>query len=40
MTFAGPAIVEERESTLIIGIRGRAVVDEKLQIVVELADVK
>jgi N-methylhydantoinase A len=40
MTFAGPAIVEERESPLIIGIRGRAVVDEKLQIVVELADVK
>jgi N-methylhydantoinase A len=40
MTFAGPAIVEERESTLIIGTRGRARVDEKLQIVVELADDK
>jgi len=39
-TLAGPAIVEERESTLIIGPRGRAWVDEKLQIVVELADVK
>ena len=37
-TFAGPAIVEERESTLIIGARGRARVDERLQIVVELAD--
>jgi N-methylhydantoinase A len=39
MTFAGPAIVEERESTLIIGSRGSARIDEKLQIVVELADV-
>ena len=38
MTFAGPAIVEERESTLIIGARGRARVDERLQIVVELAN--
>ena len=40
MTFAGPAIVEERESTLIIGARGRARVDERLQIVVELTDEK
>jgi N-methylhydantoinase A len=38
MTFAGPAIVEERESTLIIGARGRARVDERLQIVVDLTD--
>ena len=38
MTFAGPAIVEERESTLIIGGRGRARVDERLQIVVDLFD--
>ena len=38
MTFAGPAIVEERESTLIVGARGRARVDERLQIVVELAN--
>ena len=38
MAFAGPAIVEERESTLIIGARGRAWVDERLQIVVELAN--
>jgi N-methylhydantoinase A len=37
-TFAGPAIVEERESTLIIGGRGRARVDERLQIVVELTN--
>jgi N-methylhydantoinase A len=38
MAFAGPAIVEERESTLIIGARGRAWVDERLQIVVDLTD--
>jgi N-methylhydantoinase A len=38
MTLAGPAIVEERESTLIIGARGRARVDERLQIVVELTN--
>jgi len=38
MTFAGPAIVEERESTLIVGARGRARVDERLKIVVELAN--
>jgi N-methylhydantoinase A len=38
MAFAGPAIVEERESTLIIGARGRARVDERLQIVVDLTD--
>jgi N-methylhydantoinase A len=40
MTFAGPAIVEERESTLIIGARGRARVDERLQIVVDIIDGK
>jgi N-methylhydantoinase A len=40
MTFAGPAIVEERESTLIIGARGRARVDERLHIVVDLTDEK
>jgi N-methylhydantoinase A len=40
MAFAGPAVVEERESTLIIGARGSARVDEKLNIIVELADVK
>ena len=38
--FNGPAIVEERESTLIIGARGRARVDERLNVVVELGDGK
>jgi N-methylhydantoinase A len=37
-TFEGPAIVEERESTLIIGLRGRAQVDERLNVIVRLAD--
>jgi hypothetical protein len=36
MTFEGPAIVEERESTLIVGAGGRARVDERLDIMVEL----
>ncbi len=36
MTLAGPAIVEERESTLIIGARGRARIDERFNVVVEL----
>jgi len=36
--FTGPAIVEERESTLIIGPRGRARVDERLNVVVEFVD--
>jgi N-methylhydantoinase A len=36
--FAGPAIVEERESTLIVGPSSRACVDEGLNIVVELTD--
>jgi N-methylhydantoinase A len=34
-TLSGPAIVEERESTLIIGARGRARVDDNLNVVVE-----
>ena len=38
MDFAGPAIVEERESTLIIGARGHARVDDMLNVVVELRD--
>jgi N-methylhydantoinase A len=38
MKFDGPAIVEERESTLIIGVRGRARVDERLNVVVELGE--
>jgi N-methylhydantoinase A len=40
MQFTGPAIVEERESTLIVGARGRARVDDKLNVVVELGDGK
>ncbi len=40
MELSGPAIVEERESTLIVGPRGRAQVDEKLNIVAELSDEK
>ena len=40
MNFAGPAIVEERESTLIVGAGGRARVDERLDIIVELTGAK
>jgi N-methylhydantoinase A len=35
MEFDGPAIVEERESTLIVGARGRARVDESLNVILE-----
>ena len=38
MTFSGPAIVEEHESTLIVGMRGRAHVDDRLNVIVELSD--
>jgi N-methylhydantoinase A len=38
MKLSGPAIVEERESTLIIGVRGRALVDERLNVVVDLGE--
>jgi N-methylhydantoinase A len=38
MTLTGPAIVEERESTLIVGARGRARVDESLNVIVEFVD--
>jgi N-methylhydantoinase A len=34
-TFAGPAIVEERESTLIVGPRGRGRVDDNFNVIVE-----
>jgi N-methylhydantoinase A len=34
--FYGPAIVEERESTLIIGANAQARIDERLNVVVEL----
>ena len=40
MRFNGPAIVEERESTLIVGVGGQACVDERLNVVVELGDGK
>ncbi|MFQ5922971.1 MAG: hydantoinase/oxoprolinase family protein [Anaerolineales bacterium] len=36
--FSGPAIVEERESTLIVNARGHAKVDECLNVIVEFAD--
>ncbi len=36
-TLSGPAIVEERESTLVVGARGRARVDEHLNVIVEFA---
>ena len=35
MTFSGPAIVEERESTLVVSARGRARVDDSLNVIVE-----
>ncbi|HSE85334.1 MAG TPA: hydantoinase/oxoprolinase family protein [Candidatus Binatia bacterium] len=38
MEFDGPAIVEERESTLIVGARGRARVDERLNVIVEFSN--
>ena len=38
MRFSGPAIVEERESTLIVGARGRAWVDSNLNIIVEFSN--
>ena len=36
-TFTGPVIVEERESTLIVGARGRGRVDDQLNVIVEFA---
>jgi N-methylhydantoinase A len=38
MNFTGPAIVEERESTLIVGARGSARVDERLNVIVDFVD--
>jgi N-methylhydantoinase A len=40
MRFDGPAIVEERESTLIVGVHGHARIDERLNVIVEFADGK
>ena len=37
--IAGPAIVEERESTIVIGPSGRARVDERLNVIVDVARV-
>lgn len=37
-TLSGPAVIEERESTLIVGARGRARVDEKLNVVIGFVD--
>ncbi len=37
-TFNGPAIIEERESTVVVGARGRARVDEHLNMIVEFAN--
>ena len=37
-TFSGPAIVEERESTLIVGPRGQARVDGHFNVIVEFTD--
>ncbi len=36
-TIDGPAIVEERESTLVVSPRGRATLDEHLNVIVEFA---
>jgi N-methylhydantoinase A len=36
-SLAGPAIVEERESTLIIGANAQARIDERLNVIVELS---
>jgi len=38
-TFSGPAIVEERESTLIMGAHGRARLDDQLNVIVGFVDV-
>jgi N-methylhydantoinase A len=40
MQFAGPAIVEERESTLIVGLNGLARVDNDFNIIIELSNEK
>jgi N-methylhydantoinase A len=36
--FSGPAIVEERESTVIVGPDCRFRIDEQLNLIVELQD--
>ena len=37
-TLTGPAIIEERESTVVVGARGQVRVDEHLNVIVEFAD--
>ena len=37
-SFSGPAIIEERESTVIVGPEGRFRIDEQLNLIVELQD--
>ena len=37
-SIVGPAIVEERESTVVIGPRGRATVDQDLNLIIEVAE--
>ncbi len=37
-SFSGPAIVEEHESTVVVGARGRARVDAQRNLIVEFAD--
>ncbi len=37
-TFSGPAIIEERESTIVIGPAARVAVDEFLNVVIDLPD--
>jgi N-methylhydantoinase A/oxoprolinase/acetone carboxylase beta subunit len=36
LRIEGPAIIEERESTAIIGVGGRCIVDEHLTLVIEM----
>ncbi len=38
INFSGPAIIEEHESTVVVGGRGRARVDEHRNLIVEFAD--
>jgi N-methylhydantoinase A len=39
-SFTGPAIVEERESTLVVGAASRASVDEYLNLIVRCDDAR
>jgi N-methylhydantoinase A/oxoprolinase/acetone carboxylase beta subunit len=37
-TLTGPAVIEERESTLVIGPRSRGSIDADLNLVVQISD--